>query len=49
MRTVGVLAPVNGDAVFQTVAVVRLPLNPVGVTKRLATEMISILISMSIC
>ena len=38
MRTVGVLAPVNGDAVFQTVAIVRLPLNPVGVPKRLATE-----------
>merc|ERR1712020_747451 len=32
-----VLWAVNGDAVFQTVAVVRLALNPVGVTKRLAT------------
>ena len=30
--------PVNGNAVFQTVAVVRLPLNPVGVTKRLTAE-----------
>ena len=39
---VGVLSPVNGDAVFQTIAVVRLPLNPVGVTKRLTTENISI-------
>merc|ERR1719234_2034928 len=32
-----VLWAVNGDAVFQTVAVIRLPLNPVGVPKRLTT------------
>ena len=30
--------PVNGDAVFQPVAVVRLALDPVGVTERLTTE-----------
>ena len=42
MRNIWVSAPVNGDAVFQTVAVVRLALNPVGVTKRLAAEKISI-------
>ena len=29
--------PVNGDAVFQPVAVVRLALDPVGVTERLTT------------
>ena len=34
----GLSTPVDGDAVFQTVAVIRLPLNPVGVTKRLTTE-----------
>merc|ERR1719175_538418 len=32
-----VLWAVNGNAVFQPVAVVWLPLNPVGVTKRLTT------------